>query len=353
MKKRDKIQVAVRADGGPQIGMGHIMRCLALAKAMEKIENLQIIFISVKNSAVSRLIAENSYKVIEIVENKPEKEIEEVNDILHKHDINIVITDSYSFDRTYLERIGYAADVVVSIDDLNRIVFPSDIVINGNIYAPCLNYRPGRSDTEFLLGTDYVLLREEFIQKGNRSINNEVKHVLVSVGGSDPLNLTPKILQALDRLPFDFDVKVVIGPGFNNLHKIVESAGKIQKPVEVLHNVKTMVPLMMLCDLAVTGGGTTLYELSCTGTPAVTLLQADNQEAAAAEMALQGAVINMGMGDEVSVPELASAIIQLCADREKRTAMSKKGQILVDGYGCQRCALKILQKFHTKKGVEF
>jgi len=360
MKKRDKIQVAFRADGGPQLGMGHIMRCLALASAMQKtalqepvIGELEIMFITAKNSAVSRLIMENGHTVTEIAQNAPGEEIAKVKEILEKHDTNIVITDSYSIERNYLEQIGCAADLVVSIDDLNQIVFPSDLVINGNVYATSMDYQSGISDTEFLLGTDYVLLRDEFAQIGNRTLKREVKNVLVSVGGSDPLNLSPKIVQALAEVPCDFEIKVIIGPGFQNLKKIAESAGKARKPVELLHDVKNIATLMTSCDLAVTAGGTTLYELSCTGTPAVVLLQADNQVTAAAEMARKGAVINLGMGDKVSVSKSSSTITEICADWEKRWEMSKKGQALVDGYGCRRCAYKILQKFHKKKGVEF
>ena len=366
VKNRDKIQVAFRADGGPQLGMGHIMRCLALAKAMQETavkdkltsaiatDNiLETMFITAQNSAVSRLIAENSHKVIEIPENTAEEQIAEVKEILEKHDTNIVITDSYSIDRDYLEQIGCGVDLVVSIDDLNQIIFPSDLVINGNVYAPSLDYQSVSPDIEFLLGTDYVLLRDEFAQKGYRSLKGEVKNVFVSVGGSDPLNLSPKIVQALGEAPCDFEIKVIIGPGFQNLKKIAESAGKARKPVELLHNVKNIAALMMSSDLAVTAGGTTLYELSCTGTPAVVLLQADNQKTAAAEMARKGAVINLGMGDKVSVSGLVSTITEICSDWEKRREMSKKGQALVDGYGCRRCAHKILQKFQTKKGVEF
>ncbi len=366
MKTRNKIRVAFRADGGTQLGMGHIMRCLALAKAMQETapgeipgypairdESLEIIFIIRRNTVVSTLIAENNHKVIEIPENFPGDEAALIKEILEKYDTNIVITDSYLIDRDYLEQAGSAADLLISIDDLNKIIFPSDLVINGNVYGPSLDYRSVSIDTEFLLGTDYVLLRDEFAPKGYRNINKEVERVLVSVGGSDPLDLTPKILQALSQVPLDFEIKVIIGPGFQNMKKIAEFAGVTQKPVELLHNVKAMASLMTSSDLAVTAGGTTLYELSCTGTPAVVLLQANNQDIAAAEMARQGTVINLGMGDGVSVPGLAAAITELCNDPEKRREMSKRGQALVDGKGCRRCARKIIQKFHKKKGVGF
>ncbi|MBU7006380.1 UDP-2 [Peptococcaceae bacterium DYL19] len=365
VKNRNKIKVVFRADGGPQLGMGHIMRCLALAKAIQDAaleqmpghaargENVEIMFITAQNSAVSRLIAENGYKVIGIQRSNPVGEIAKVKEILEKHDTNIVITDSYSVDRDYLEQIGCAADLVVSIDDLNQIIFTSDLVINGNVYATGMDYQSGSSDTEFLLGTDYVLLRDEFVQKGDRTLKREVNNVLVSVGGSDPLNLTPKIVQALDEVPGDFETKVIIGPGFQNLKKIAEFAGKVRNPVELLHNVKNMAALMMSSDLAVTAGGTTLYELSCTGTPAVVLLQADNQVTAAAEMAQKGALINLGMGHNVSISKLSSIITEICTDWEKRWEMSKKGPALVDGYGCRRCAHKILQKYQTKKEWSF
>ena len=270
-----------------------------------------------------------------------------------KYDINIVVTDSYAIDSAYLEYIGPSVDLLVSIDDLNHIVFSSDLVINGNIYAPDLDYSSSKIDTDFLLGTEYVLMREEFEGSGVRNIREEVKKVLISVGGSDPLNLTPKILLALGEIQSYLDVNVTIGPGFQNLRVIEEEADRMDKPVNLLPNAGNMAELMKTCDMAVTAGGTTLYELACTGTPAVVLLQADNQIAAASKMAEQGTVFNLGMGDKVPVSQLTSVISELICDWERRREMSQRGQSLVDGLGCRRCSSKILYKFHNKKGVGF
>ena len=344
--------IAFRADGNSQIGTGHIMRCLALARELHKY-NSEIFFISRSDSYVRDLVLKNNFRLIEIGEISLVEEAAAVKDILRKNDINIVVTDSYSLDQNYLEQIYRTVDILVTIDDLNLISFPSHIIINGNIYAPRLNYHSTHGQTEFLLGTSFTLMREEFLEIGMRHCSQEVNEILVTSGGSDPLNLTPLIIRALDKIDIDFKINVVIGPGFRNLSLIEDTVKGLNKQLKLLHNVENISSLMLSCDIAITAGGITLYELARTGTPAVVLLQAKNQITAAKEMNAIGNIVNMGMGNELTMPDITSAVYQLCRDWELRQEMIQKGQALVDGLGTRRCARIIIQKLQNIKKVGF
>lgn len=298
--------VALRVDGGKDIGLGHIMRSMALASDLKNDEEVERIFYITKNetSAVNKL-KENDFEVITIDKGlNYDKEIEEVKKIINKEEVNKLITDSYEIDQNYLIEMRKIVDKLVTIHDYAPFAFPSHVVINGNAYAEDLDYESLYGDTEFLLGTDYLLLREEFRNLPEIEVRDRVQNILVTVGGYDLRNLTPKIIEVLNSIDFDeiedqyldkenLHIDVVIGPSFDNVDEIVEEVRKSSLDISLNFNVKKMSELMIKSDIAISSGGSTLYELAVTKTPALVLLQAENQ-IMVAEKLDEKRVINLG-----------------------------------------------------------
>ena len=72
--------------------------------------------------------------------------------------------------------------------------------INGTVGAELIPYKRNLGQ-RYLLGKDYVILREAFKNLcGHREIREKIKTVLITFGGSDPLNLTPKNFGEVDEL---------------------------------------------------------------------------------------------------------------------------------------------------------
>jgi len=282
--------VALRVDGGRDIGMGHIMRTMALTNDLKKDEEVKRVFYITKNnlSAVNKL-KENDFEVITIEKDLSyEEEIEKVKEIIKKEEVNKLITDSYDIDQNYLIEMRKVVDKLVTVHDYAPFAFPSHVVINGNAYAEDLDYESLYGDTEFLLGTEHLLLRDEFRNLPKIEVRDRVQNILVTVGGYDLRNLTPKIIEALNSIDFDeiddqyidkenLHIDVVIGPSFDNLDQIIAELEQSNLDISLNFNVKKMSKLMIKSDIAISSGGSTLYELSATKTPALVLLQAENQ----------------------------------------------------------------------------
>jgi spore coat polysaccharide biosynthesis predicted glycosyltransferase SpsG len=120
----------------------------------------------------------------------------------------------------------------------------------------------------------------------------------------------------------------------------------------VLHHAPgELLGLMTTCDLAVSGGGQTLYELAACGLPTVALCLADNQRGQLAALADQGALLPGGARDQggLSSPfaDLGPAVTQLAGDLALRQRMSAIGQRLVDGQGTLRVADALLLKLKS------
>jgi len=324
--------------------MGHIQRCLALSGQLRK-NGAGILFISKKDKTIEKKIEQEGFEIIGLKGNIGLKEdLKDTINTIKSCGADIVITDSYVIDDHYLTKIKKTVPLLVSIDDLAKVSFPSDIVINQNIYAKDLNYHSLTGRTKFLLGPKYALLREEFSNLGKREVNQKVKNLLITLGGTDRFNLTPKILKILDRINQDFKITVVIGPLFKNIAEIEETAKEIDKNIELICDSCKMSKIMLASDLAVTGGGTTLYELAATGTPALAFCLADNQLENVKRMAEAGTLVNMGWGNNWREERFCKKINELIDNHVLRRRVSKLGQELVDGKGSQRVSA-VIEKF--------
>lgn len=341
------LKIGIRVDGGYNIGLGHIQRCLALANQLKK-KGAEIFFICKENRHIKDKVEQKSFTLLELKDNlTSEKDLKSTIGIIRKQKINIVITDSYAINEDYLVEIRKVVPFLVSIDDLANISFPSDVVINQNIYAKELNYHSSTGRTKFLLGPKYALLREEFSNLGKREVNEKVKNLLITLGGSDPFNLTPRILKILDRIRQDFKITVIIGPFFKNIVEIEKTAKEIDKKVELVYNSHKMSKIMLASDLAVTGGGTTLYEIGATGTPALAFCLAENQGENIKTMSEYGIVVNLGQGNKLIEERFYKKVDSLIENSKLRENMSELGQQLVDGKGIQRATIRLYKDYKS------
>ncbi len=270
------IKIAIRADGGPKIGMGHITRCLALAEELAG-DNCIITFIIKRDETTIDLISSKGFKTIALPRLSFDEEINFMKIVVKCFDI--LITDSYDIDLKYLMEMKNTGIYLITIDDLNHLEsYPSDVVINGNIYAEDLNYKSTYGNTQFLLGPEYILLRKEFIGLSQRKINKKCNNILITMGGSDPVHFSLSISEQL--IDLGIKLHVVIGPAFDEQYKsFLMDFASHHGNVSLYKSLPAdrMRDLMLKADVGISAGGSTLYELAATGTPTIALIAADNQ----------------------------------------------------------------------------
>ena len=175
------MKIFIRADGGEAIGLGHIMRTLVLAKELEKSNLVTYVCLDEKQfDKGAELVSQMGIPVIKIKEEK---------DIL-KYSGDLIIIDKYKLQEEYYKDLKATFGKVVSIDDNCELdYYYSDIIINQNIYAKELNYKSS-PETKLLLGSDYVMMRNEFNEKKTIKPKENIKDILITLGGSDSNNIT-------------------------------------------------------------------------------------------------------------------------------------------------------------------
>ena len=344
-------QLVVRADAGAHLGTGHLMRCLALAQAWIA-EGGKVTFLSCCESpALRRRVTREGARFVPLAAAHPDPtDWQATLRLIRKLKPDWLVIDGYHFDPEYQKAARAAGVRVLVVDDMAH--WPkchADILLNQNLGAEKLQYHCDR-DTELLLGTQYVLMRTEFLKwRGRqREIPREARKVLVTMGGSDPDNVSLKVVRALEHVPMD-RLEVVVVLGASNPHGESLRAA-IRSPEFKAHNHKVrlqssslnMPELMAWADVAVTAGGGTCWELAFMGVPSLVLALAANQRPTARALAARRAAKSLGTSERLSTTAVVRALVRLLQDASLREAMSGRGRRFVDGYGADRVLMTML-----------
>ncbi|HEY7558920.1 MAG TPA: UDP-2,4-diacetamido-2,4,6-trideoxy-beta-L-altropyranose hydrolase [Candidatus Binatia bacterium] len=338
----------VRADANAAIGSGHVMRCLALVQAWVG-RGGPVWFLSRCNNPTlrQRIQAAGAEFLSLAPDASAHLDRESMLTLLAELKAAYVILDGYDFDSDYQCAVRTSGCRLLVIDDTVRLAhYDADILLNQNLGAAQLKY-DCNPDTAILLGPEYALLRREFIFWRSRlhTVPETARKILVTLGGSDPDNVTLKVIQALRRLETGrLQIRVVAGPANPHIDELNDASAAFPGRLEFLTAVSDMAPLMAWADLAVTAAGSTCWELACLGLPAVSLVIAANQRALAGELGAAGVVINLGWHAEVSVERLANAVDGLLFSSFRRLRMGQRGRALVDGKGVERVVSVLLKR---------
>lgn len=306
------LRAAFLTEAGPGVGLGHLRRCQALAAALRS-----------RGAAVRFLVAGVAGLGADTARLDWTRDPRLVVDPLATWCPDLVVVDSYNAGRELLERIAALPALAVAVDDLADRPLPVHIVVNGAWHAPGLAYR-ARPDTVFLLGPEYALLGPAFGEAPRRSPRDDVRRVLVTLGGDPPADAVGAAVRAVRRAAPAAVIDVAVG----SFAQALDGAGK---GVTEHRGLASLRELMLEADLAVTGGGMTLYECLATGLPAVGLCLADNQRPNVDKLARAGLILS-------GEPSLEQAIGRLVGDLALRRAMSARGPHAVDGRGAARVA---------------
>lgn len=337
----------IRADASVAIGTGHVMRCLALAQAWQDAGGRAVFAMAHSTPAVGeRLRAENCAVVTWKVEVGSADDTARTCALAREVGARWVVADGYELGADYQLALKQNGFRVLFIDDNGHCgAYVADVVLNQNIHAGADLYRNRSPHTSLLLGTQYALLRREFLclRGYHREIPTVARKLLVTMGGSDPGNVTLRVLDAIDQVTVSgLEMAVVVGGSNPHTASIKQRVAACRHGCRLLSNVIDMTELIRWADLAVSAAGTVCWEYCLAGLPAVLLATADNQIAAAMTLHAAGAAILAGKGDEIAGPEMAAVITRLVNSPAERQSVSRKAQTVVDGRGAERTLSSLL-----------
>ena len=322
------------------------MRCYALATAWQRTGGTVSWFLAEAPSALEERLEREGVQVSHR-DTAPgsQEDAELLIAAAGRCDAAWTVVDGYRFTPAYVRRLKDAGLKILCLDDDARFEFyAADIVLNQNISATPGRYEKREKATQLLLGPQFVLLRPEFLaERPDRTHPKVGRKVLVTMGGSDPENVTAKVLRAIRRLRDECEARVVVGEGNPWKEELRLLAGSMRPQVQVEFSPPNMAPLMAWADVAISGAGSTCWELAYMGLPAILIALSDDQRGVADGIAQNQVGISLGWHANVSEDTIADALQSLLHDPARRADLGERGQKLVDGRGAER-VVDFLQK---------
>jgi UDP-2,4-diacetamido-2,4,6-trideoxy-beta-L-altropyranose hydrolase len=337
-------RILIRTDATARIGMGHLSRCLTLARALDRRGASTLFAMAGPSELVRRKVASAGAGLAALPAGvEPGRDLELTLELARREKACGVVLDGYQFDQTYYHGLAQRACTLL-FDEMAGFRYTGDVVLNQNLHAAELRYR-AEPDTRLLLGPRYAVLRPEFAAaRRAREHRGRARRLFVNFGGSDPHGLTARALAGLAMTPGPFEVRAVVGGESPHAGLVQELAAASPHQVEVLREVGDMASVMAWAEMALSASGTnTTLEMSCLGLPMVLVIQAENQRLIGEAMARHGLALQLGFWDRVDEGAMGRGVERLAADAGLRAGMSRRAMAAVDGRGAGRVADALLE----------
>lgn len=326
------LRVLFRAPAGPRRGFGHLVRCRSLARALG-VRPLIAIRGGQPARAAARALG------CDVIEGTLAAVIARIAPQV------LVVDDPIASNaRRWIACARRAGCRVVTVHDLGLGAREGDLVVDGSIVEvrrggprrrPPASGEPVQGSPlrkhrqTFLRGPQFALLDPAFASRLQTARRVRTTRVLVALGGGPRAALGYSIARAVHReLPW---ASIRIAGGF-----AVGSSG-VRNRIVWTGPLNGLAGELTACDVAVVGGGVSLYEACARGVAAVAVPVVVPQRTTVRGFVDAGAAL----GDAGSAPDaerVARDVVRLLRNPALRSALAGQGRKLVDGRGAGRVA---------------
>lgn len=325
-------RVLIRADCGSDIGLGHVMRCRTLALAMRDIgweptllttSDPVNIWTDISGAGMPWIQADGGtaqgFKTAMAAK---------------MHGADLLVVDQYAFNTEDFTALWAAGPRLVAIDDLGDRILPVDAVINPNPGAVADPYAK-RGVPVCLCGEAYTLVRPEVRAYAGTPVP-QAGHILVTLGGGDVQNRLYEILDGISTAAGNTPVTAAVGPACP-VDRLCEweknGAGR-----RLVRNTDALPGLIAGAAIAITGGGTTLWETYCVGRPSVAVVWVENQRKTLEFVRGHGTSLAIDARSELSIQLIADAVRHIQTEPGESREMIGRQRDVIDGEGAARVA---------------
>ncbi len=254
-------RIGIFTQWGNNVGGGHVARCMRLLEILDSSGEL---LYGVFNSE----IAESKEYILPHSRN-----INWLDVCIFKQlicDFSHIVIDSYKLESVLYETALAQQKEVLIFDDIFASYPDEAFVLNGALSAE--SKLKDKTNKRRFFGVGYNLASDEF--RYTRKVHTKIQNILITLGASDVYNVTQEILNILQSHYADFAIHLHIVIGSFNTHQIHTTL-----PHTIYHNLDSsaFADLMRRCDIALSAGGQTLYELALSELPTLIYITAPNQ----------------------------------------------------------------------------
>jgi spore coat polysaccharide biosynthesis predicted glycosyltransferase SpsG len=334
-----KLSVLFRCDASPEIGLGHLVRCLALADELHQNHNAAVAFAMRASPLGSEMAQRQGYLVVSDRDGYGSDFDHEawLRECMRQTEAQVLFVDVRDdLPRSALDALAVRGATIAVLEDMSERRWAAHVAF----YPPVPQVQ--KSDWSgfqgrLCVGWEWVILRSQF-SESLPPRDNSTTCLLISMGGSDPAGLTLKAVRAVDRLQGDFESVIILGSAFCHQESLQSILANARRRFTVREDVREMSAAMAEANLAICSFGMTAYELAAMGVPTVYACLTEDHEESASALVAAGMGISVGVDDRETETRLSVAVERLLSDKSARAQMSARARELIDGQGANRIA---------------
>jgi len=339
LNKKQNHQLTIITEGGKKFGFGHITRTISISTAFKKY-NFKTNFVVNVDTTVTEILKNEDFFLFDWL-----NDFQTLKNLLKT--TTLILLDSILISDIYIKKLELLNIPIIFIDDDKRKnILDKGFIVDWTVLSDKQNYfMPRKKSITYFLGSKYTPLRSEFKNIFKNKINKNIKNIMVTFGGSDVRNLTPKILNFLVTHYPNTKKNIIVGNGFSNIDAIKQYKD-INTTLIFNANATMMKQTMQNSDLAIAAGGQTLYELALVGVPSIAILLVNNAIDDTEGWAKVGFLINIGWwNNENLITNLDKAILKI-QNQTTRVIMQKSTKEHISSDGASLLVKKIEEKYH-------
>ena len=303
--------------GGP--GLGHLVRLLAVAQTLRSDHQINPIFVSPHSPGAKKMLARHGFASF-----SGRTQIANLS-------AAAVVIDQKEPCEDLIQNLKHRKISTVAIDRPDSLA--ADLVI-----VPSFGWQPDVKNDHHFGGTRYQLVRGDILRLRPDEVPPVGSRIVVSFGAEDPNLLTEKTAAALSELPPEIPVQFIIGPDFRK-HRQEWPPRPLQRPgFQIIETNDPLETILPGAGLLITAMGVTIAEAHVLGIAVAVLTNYPSDESSVRRLLEAETVANLGYHADLSHESLASALVNLWANAERRQNLAAKGWQLTDGQGADRAA---------------
>ncbi len=333
MPQQSSARIALRCDAGAALGVGHLMRSVALGEELAARGHEVTVWGDL--GGISWLQAMADAHGFQVLAASPDPR--ECARVAAELKFDAVVLDGYHLDPELGSALATDSRQILAIVDYNfGVQQRADVYVDQNLGA---NRHPSvPAGSVALAGVEYALFRDTVLlhRRSTTPANDGPTRVVAVFGGTDPFRAAPVVLPALLASGAPLDVTVVT----TRPESVVDACAAAMpgQQVRVIAPQPDFGDLVADADLVLSASGSSVWELLCMGIPTAVLCVVDNQEAGYRQSLEHGVVAGLGYLSRFDAATATATLTGLLHDTAARIGYAARGQALVDGRGRERVA---------------
>lgn len=337
-------KIIIRCLTSPSKGYGNFSRCLHLADNLRK-NNCNVLFVVDSNKIISNELKKKKFNYFSIPNSKTfsQKNILFINYLKHNL-FDLCVVDMRDYGENLSKKLFQHKIKHVLFDDAWCKCVYADAIFNGTNVDEYHNYELINNKSKLFLGVKYWVLDKNFkdlCKKPSLIKTKKISSIVISMGGSDPYNLTTPIVKALLQIQ-NLHLSVIVGPFFSHpkiLKKLIES----NKNISLHESPSKIWKIFSDADVVMCNGGNTLFELVCMGIPTICIPMVKHEIKYTQKFNSYNCSLNLKLREKNPLL-IKSTVLNLVNDIKLRKTMSVHSQKTIDGKGLFRVTKKILEQ---------